>query len=579
MSPASFLLAVPRSGPPYRFPSLEPVRSPGQVCALVPRLWTGEGAPVIDLGPAGRILGVLFLRSSGANLTELPAHAPVHSGPQPLSAWLLRECWGAYVAVLGEPSSGEVQILSDPSGLLPVYRHETPTHVLLTSHPALLREAGTEALRISWPALHSFLMRPELRQRPTCLECVTELTPGALLFAGSAGVAGATLWQPRQFLPGEQSISFNEAAEELRSLAMLVLHAWATQLGPVAVAASGGVDSSLICAALAKSGTGFSCITLATRDPSGDERPFVRLLADHLGVRSLSAFLDPGLVDPQRPASSGLPRPARKPFLAAIDAMLLKAARSLGANTIFDGNGGDNLFCFLHSAAPIVDRLRSEGPGRGSLSTLIDMCRVTGCDVPVMSRAVLRRLVRHKPSGLWPADTRLLADAPDRKRSAEPLTPWLDTQTGHHGGKRDHLALIMRSQNHLHGLGAGGLPRFSPLMSQPLLEFCLAVPSWIWCAGGINRAPARAAFAGTLPPEIALRSSKSGPDSFIRHSFVGNRSTIRDLLLGGLLADHGLLDLAATRQALGADAFSGGSIIYRLLDLAEAEAWARSWQG
>lgn len=481
--------------------------------------------------------------------------------------------------MLGEPSSGEVLVLPDPSGLLPVYCYETATHVLLASHPALLQEAGAGQMCVSWPELHSFLIRPELRQRSTCLERVNELTPGALVTMGRTGMAAASLWQPRRFMPGERTISLGEAAEELRALAMLVLGAWANLLGPVAVAASGGVDSSLICAALAKSGIAFSCITLATTDPSGDERSFAKLLADHLGVRSLSAFLDPGMVDPLRPASASLARPSRRPFLTALDASLLEAARSLGANAVFDGNGGDNLFCFLHSAAPVVDRLRSEGPGRASLSTFIDMCRVTGCDIPAMVNAVLRRLVRMEPSSLWTADTRLLAGAPDEIGGPEPLTPWLDTEVGRHGGKRDHLALIMRAQNHLHGLGAAGLPRFSPLMSQPLLEFCLTVPSWIWCEGGINRAPARAAFARDLPSEIAMRTSKSGPDSFIRHSFEGNRSTIRDLLLGGLLADHGLLDLAATGQALGVDAFAGGSIIYRLLDLAEAEVWARSWQG
>ncbi|KUO56542.1 MAG: hypothetical protein APF78_09445 [Sphingomonadales bacterium BRH_c3] len=174
---------------------------------------------------------------------------------------------------------------------------------------------------------------------------------------------------------------------------------------------------------------------------------------------------------------------------------------------------------------------------------------------------------------------RLLAPEPDGQADLNPLTPWLDTEVDRHRGKRDHLALIMRAQNHLHCLGVAGLPRFSPLMSQPLLEFCLGVPTWLWCAGGINRAPARSAFARDLPPEIVRRTSKAGPDSFIRRSFSDNRSTIRAMLLDGLLARQSLLDLAAVEQALGVDAMAGGSIIYRLLDLAEAEAWARSWQG
>ncbi|AKM08758.1 hypothetical protein AB433_00020 [Croceicoccus naphthovorans] len=56
-------------------------------------------------------------------------------------------------------------------------------------------------------------------------------------------------------------------------------------------------------------------------------------------------------------------------------------------------------------------------------------------------------------------------------------------------------------------------------MSQPLLEFCLGVPTWTWVTGGQNRALARAAFADLLPRSVLDRTSKAGPDSFIRSAF------------------------------------------------------------
>src|SRR5690606_16224373 len=167
-------------------------------------------------------------------------------------------------------------------------------------------------------------------------------------------------------------------------------------LGPVAVAASGGVDSSFICAALKAGDESFTCVTVSTADASGDERAFVHMLGKHLGVQTKSAIYDPKTVDPQRGVSAGLARPTRKAFMAALDTALFQAGRSVGANVIFDGNGGDNLFCFLHSSAPVVDRLRCEGLGRGIISTFLDMCRVTGCDMPTMARSTMRRLGRRE---------------------------------------------------------------------------------------------------------------------------------------------------------------------------------------
>jgi len=142
-------------------------------------------------------------------------------------------------------------------------------------------------------------------------------------------------------------------------------------------------------------------------------------------------------------------------------------------------------------------------------------------------------------------------------------------------GARAHLRLIQAAQHHVHGLDDP--LRFSPLFSQPLVETCLAIPSWVWCQGGINRAPARAAFAAELPAAITGRVAKAGPDTVMRAVFARDRARLRAMLHDGLLAGQGLLDLAAIDAALALDPQADDDRIYRLLDLVEAEAWARSW--
>lgn len=576
MKALRFVLAAPLQKPQL-FQKIETAVELDQVCAGGPRLWTNDGVPIIDLGEAGHIVGLVFPKTSTTPLRCFPPDAPLKGGPAALAAWLMRACWGGYVAFLSDRATGRIEAIVDPSGLFPVYRSKTPTHIILDSHPDLVRTASGAPLVVSWQALRSYLIRPELRQISTCLVGITELPPGELVRIDERSLRGERIWRPDDFMPGRITMSFDEAAEELRAIAIPVIGAWAKILGPVAVAASGGVDSSFICAALKAGDENFTCVTISTADASGDERAFVHMLGDHLGIQTKSAIYDPKTVDPQRGVSAGLARPTRKAFMAALDTALFQAGRSVGANVIFDGNGGDNLFCFLHSSAPVVDRLRCEGLGRGVFLTFLDMCRVTGCDMPTMARATMRRLSRHEfPK--WPADNSLLAGVPEALEGFEPLTPWFQTDVGRHGGKRDHLALIMRAQHHVHGLTTCGLPRFSPIMSQPLIEFCLGIPTWMWPEGGINRALARSAFAAELPREILARTSKSGPDSFIRRSFDQHRPTIRNLLMDGLLAQHEVIDRCAVDNALNTDVISGGDIVYRLLDLAEAESWARSWQ-
>lgn len=579
MKACTFAFALPHSIGQTWIGPFERTRLPQELCAGTPGLWKDRHTPLIDLGAAGVIIGVLFSRASAARINSLPSDAPNCGNAGMLAAWLVRECWGAYAAILTDLPTNSVQIMVDPSGLMPVYGAENETHHLIVSHPTLIEQAFGAPPRPSWPGLRSHLARPDLRQRSTCLDGVSEFGRGERAILGQNHPVGKRLWSPDMFLPVDTRRSCNDVAEELQALATSVVGAWASVLGPVAVAASGGVDSSLICAALARAGQPFDCVTLATADPSGDESAYVETLGAHLGVRSVVRVYDIDHIDPLHSVSEGLARPSRKPFMAALDAALFDAGQSLGAKVIFDGNGGDNLFCFLHSAAPVVDRLLCEGPGHGSVSTFIDMCRLTGCDIPTMASAVFRRLFRKRGGSVWPPDSRLLTPVTEGFEHVEPLSAWFDVPVGHHSGKHDHLALILRNQNRLNGLAAGGLPRFSPLMSQPLVEYCLGVPTWTWCAGGINRAPARAAFSSDLPRDILVRTSKAGPDSFLWLFFEKYRLVYRELLLDGLLARHGLLDRAAVEAAIEVDSRSGDELIYRLLDLVEAENWARSWQG
>lgn len=575
MIPQPFLIAVPigwvgRDG-------VEAVERLSEVCGSGPRLWLGAATRSVTFEGDLRVIGPVFdqegrLASEGHAIAAPPAGSAVE-----IATRLSREFWGAYLAILPGREDGKLRVLCDPSGLLPVYRAASSTHCLISSDPQLSMKARSVDPAIDWAALRDHLCWPEYRQAATCLAGMEELSPGVLYDLGHANVA-VRIWRVSDHMPSSSASGFDEAAEALRRRAQLCIGAWANIAGRVAVAASGGVDSSLICGALASGNHAFGCITLATADPSGDERNFVEELATHLNVAMESGIYAPDTVDLTQAASIGLPRPARRTLSLAIDSALDEARIRLGANAVFDGNGGDNLFCFLHSAAPVVDRMTAEGL-YAALPTFVDMCRVTGADVPTMLRAVWRRAWRRSPRDLWPAERDLLADLPDHVPLPPPLTPWLGPDRRVHGGKRDHLALLMHAQNHVHGLGKPGVPRFSPLMSQPLIELCLSLPTWLWYQGGINRSLARAAFADVLPRAVLRRTAKAGPDSFVRRLFAKNRIQIRAMLLEGHLARQGLTDRAAIEAAMGTDPLSKDPVVYRLLDLCEAEAWARSWIG
>ena len=120
-------------------------------------------------------------------------------------------------------------------------------------------------------------------------------------------------------------------------------------------------------------------------------------------------------------------------------------------------------------------------------------------------------------------------------------------------------------------------PCINPLLSQPVMEAGLARSSVDLTWGGRDRAAARAAFADTVPSVVLDRRSKGELGAYYGRAVAEHLPFLRDYLLGGALAEAGLidpsLDARLTREHL---LWRGGHS--ELLSLAQTEAWVRRWR-
>jgi asparagine synthase (glutamine-hydrolysing) len=84
-------------------------------------------------------------------------------------------------------------------------------------------------------------------------------------------------------------------------------------------------------------------------------------------------------------------------------------------------------------------------------------------------------------------------------------------------------------------------PQHHPLMSQPLIETCLRIPTYLLIRGGRERALAREAFADKLPPEIVRRRDKGSILSHTTEMLRQGEPFVRKVLLEGALAGSGII--------------------------------------
>jgi asparagine synthase (glutamine-hydrolysing) len=283
-------------------------------------------------------------------------------------------------------------------------------------------------------------------------------------------------------------------------------------------------------------------------------------------------------VDDSRASAPHTPRPYGRLIGQALTAPLRATIERTATQACFDGIGGDAVFGFLASASPAADRLLRQGP-LAAVASVADIASQTGASVGTIAYRAVRRAWFQSRSYDWRGDDRFLAGDLTHQSHAGPLHPWLTAPRGAAPSSAARIAMVMRATVQAGNSGRPDAPpMISPLLSQPVVELCLSIPSWRWCEGGRDRAIARQAFASDLPREIIARRSKGGAEAFCYDVLEANRSLLRDRLLGGELARHGIIDRRALEPILTSPAPPPANLFLRLLDLAEAEAWAEAWR-
>lgn len=486
---------------------------------------------------------------------------------------LFQSVWGGYVAAIVD--SGGITIARDPSATFACYFARQRDLLAFASDAELLVQAGFADGAIDWQGLVRDFFSAGVPSASTSLLGIEELLPGFRLRWPSP-CEQQSCWSPWNFV---REAAGEEAGPE--RLARTVRHsiaAWAKNRGPLLLSLSGGLDSSVVACSLAAAGAETFCLTMYDEEDSGgDERAYARALSAHLDLPLIERPYRLDAIDLQEPLAPHLPRTKDRTQALAYERAHLEIAQEIGADAFVTGNGGDSVFGYSQSAAPIIDRFLVEGAGRGSLETILDVCRQTGCSL-IDAAASAWRLARRPPCYRCLPNPLFLSQAAIGQWADRDLDhPWLDAPAGALPGKVAHIASILRVQQSMEPSRSRYLQVINPLMSQPIVETCLQVPSWKWRSGGIDRSLLRRAFLSDLPAVIARRRVKGGPSHFAARIVDTFRSSIRERLIEGHLASEGILDAADIERALAGERQCTPEERVRLLEFVAAEAWIDSW--
>lgn len=510
----------------------------------------------------GVVIGRMF-DHRGARIARLEP-------PPARAADVTRRAWGGYVLVLAEGDRG-LTVLRDPSGAVQCVHAIDAGGGFVTSDIGIAVACGLYRREVDWSALLATLAFPQLRGRRTCLARVEELLPGCRLTVDEA-VEQACEWSPWAFVAAP--LRHGDPAEAqgcLREAVSTAVRAMCADERAFVLELSGGLDSSIVATSLGSHAGRAHFCTLRLPVSGTDESPYARAVADSLG-RGLTC-VDVGFEHAtfDFPVESSAVVPGVGILQNAVNKTWEGVAADLGVSRFVTGGGGDTVFCYLRTAAPVVDAYRERGL-RAALSVAADLGELHGCSTWKVGRLALKKR-RRRPDAGWRAERAFLAG--ERIPAQAPSHPWLQSPAAPLHGDCERIRelvgnLVFRD---LTPRGRGSRLHY-PLLSQPVMEACLRVPTWMWVSRGRDRAVARDAFADRLPAAVLNRRGKGSYDTYMATVYARGRSGMREFLGDGVLRAHGLLDHAAVSAHLDAEPTRDLSFL-RVFELCAAENWAR----
>lgn len=543
----------------------------------------------------GVILGALFKRSE---TTEQSTSSQLSTLDHDASTLIVRSngreliasYWGAYVAFLQCKQARKKWILRSPACVRPcLWTNVSGVNVFFSRMEDCIA-LDLRQYSINWKFVGSLVSCIQPQSGETGLNEVQEVHLGECVERRGERTSRSMYWNPCAIAGTDVIDDPLEAAAALRQTARACIFSWAARGNRFLHTLSGGIDSSIVlsCLSVAPSRPTVTCIHHYSTGAGDDERPFARLAAQQTGCE---------LVEVRRPPSTSLqgilhtPRTARPavsfPRLQR-DRVEIELAKQRGAEAIFSGNLGDVLFHLSPGSSGAEEYLRRHGLRSEFFKVALNAA--------LLDRISFWKVIRRAFANSWASIrqpiwidpvyrgrkhrgmTRRIAEEFAHDSQLAPYVhPWLRSARGVPRGKL-HMISPLTFDYYYDVVAAPGEPeRPVALFSEPLVELCLRIPTYLHTRNAWDRAVARAAFRDDLPPQVARRTSKGTGDIWVRELLACNGDFLRELLLDGMLVKERILDRNQLEDAMPGISSRSGLAVSDLIEHLCTEVWARTW--
>jgi len=256
---------------------------------------------------------------------------------------------GMYALAIWDRRQKSLFLAADHARIKPLYYAETPSGFVFASEMKALFEVPDLPRAISAEAIHYHLAYLWCPAGDTMLKSVKKFEPGQALLVRDGRIERSWIHEAPHYKASIASMDEREAIGALTNELEAAVERQMVSDVPVGAFLSGGLDSSLIVALMAKhtEAATLPCYTIKSAIGAHrgfvDDLPYARKAARHLGVKLAEIEIKPPSADDVASMITMLDEPQAD--IAPINVQLIAAqARQDGVKVLLSGAGGDDVF-------------------------------------------------------------------------------------------------------------------------------------------------------------------------------------------------------------------------------------------
>lgn len=511
----------------------------------------------------------------------------------------VRRLRGMFALAIWDAGERVLFLARDPLGQKPLFYADTPAGFAFASEAKSLLAAGLLAPAPDLQAVWHHMSLRFVPDRRTFFKGVSKLPAATWMLRGADGVLRSErYWAPdfRRKLDGGEE----EIVEQLDQVLSEAVRAHLLSDVPVGSFLSGGIDSGLVTAMMAKAlGRPFPAFSIGVREQGFNELPWARKVVERHGLLGRERIVEADLVELMPAMIRHLDEPA-DPFGAGVYLVAREAAREV--KVALTGDGGDENFAGYDRFAGqrLVDyyawlpaglRRRLFGPLislvpesfaykslAGRLRWLHAMSFHDAGERYAASLGFLRFTDEHKRRLFTPAARAALTETDS---AAKVLVHFNSERAVELVDRMLHTDLMTRLPDELLPVAdrmtmAHSLEARAPLLDQRVTEFAAAIPGALKLKGRSLKHVLRRVAERYLPRELICRPKQGFGFPIGIWLRTGLRDFTRRLLLReSRFVAAGMFDGACVREMVEEHQDGRSDHSFRLWMLLNLEIWHR----